>query len=126
MADDKKKNSTSRNEEASHDEDGRHEGRLTDTLKKLFAAGVSSAFMSEEGLRSYLADMKLPKEILQMILQGAVKSKDDIVNRVSREMIGILQKIDFVKEFSRFAEDHKFIIKAEVEIQKKQKKDAPS
>jgi hypothetical protein len=82
--------------------------------------------MSEEGLRSYLADMKLPKEILQMILQGAVKSKDDIVNRVSREMIGILQKIDFVKEFSRFAEDHKFIIKAEVEIQKKQKKDAPS
>lgn len=94
---------------------------IGETVKKLFTAGVSAAFMTEDAVRAYLAELKLPKEILNVVVQGASKSKDEITNRVSKEIIGIVQKIDFVKEASKFAESHKFIIKAEIDIQKKDK-----
>ena len=95
---------------------------LTETMKKVFTAGVSAAFMTEESVRAYLSELKLPKEILNVLLQSAQKSKEDIQNRVTNEILGIIHKIDFVKEASRFAEDHKFKISAEVEIIKKDKK----
>lgn len=95
---------------------------LAETLKKVFTAGVSAAFMTEESVRAYLSELKLPKEILTTLIQSANKSKEEIQNRVTGEILGIIKKIDFVKEASRFAEDHKFKITAEVEILKKDKK----
>ncbi|WP_413287473.1 hypothetical protein [Bdellovibrio sp. HCB337] len=98
-------------------EDGK--SLLSDALKKVFTAGVSAAFMTEESIRSYLGEMKLPKEVLQLLLQSASKSKDEITQRMSKELVAMIQKIDLVKEFSKFAETHKFKISAEVEILKK-------
>lgn len=100
----------------------KEEGLIGEALKKVFTAGVSAAFMTEEGIRNYLKDAKLPKDILNIVLQSANKSKDEITNKVSKEMIAMLQKIDFVNEFSKFAETHKFKISAEIEIQKKDSK----
>lgn len=93
-----------------------------ETLKKVFSAGVSAAFMTEESVRQYLGDLKLPKEILSVVLQGANKSKEEITNRVSNEIIKIVQKIDWVKEAGRFVENHKFRITAEIEVLKRQGK----
>lgn len=94
-----------------------------EALKKVFSAGVSAAFMTEENVRAYLQDVKLPKEILGVLVQGANKSKDEITNRVSNEVIRIISKIDWVKEFAKFAESHKFRISAEIDIVRK---DPPS
>lgn len=93
--------------------------KITDAVKKIFTAGVSAAFMTEESVRAYLSELKLPKEIMNLLLQGAFKTKDEIALRVTNEMLGIIRKIDFVSEFARFAEDHKFKISAEVEIVKR-------
>ena len=90
-----------------------------DTIKKVITSGVTGAFMTEEALRGYLSDLKLPKELLNLILQSAQKSKDEITQRVSKEMISMIQKIDLTKEVSRFAESHKFRISAEIEFIKK-------
>ena len=103
------------------DDEKQNHSVISDAIKKVFALGVSAAFMTEEGIRSYLSELKLPKEILNLILQSAQKSKEEITSRVSKEVVGIIQKIDFVKEFSKFAEDHKFKISAEIEITKKSK-----
>jgi hypothetical protein len=103
------------------DSEAQEEGRslLSDTLKKVFTAGVSAAFLTEESIRGYLGEMKLPKEVLQVLLQSASKSKDEITQRMTKEIVGMIQKIDLVSEFSKFAENHKFKISAEVEILKK-------
>lgn len=103
-------------------DDESKEPKISDALKKLFAAGVSGALMSEEVIRTYLADVKLPKEMLQLVIQGAQKSKDEITGRVSKEIVGLIDKIDIVKEVSKFAETHKFKINAEIEIIKKDDK----
>jgi hypothetical protein len=100
--------------------DSEKEGlRISDAVKKIFTAGVSAAFMTEESVRAYLSELKLPKEIVGVLLQSATKTKDEIALRVTNEVLGIIRKIDFVSEISRFAEDHKFRISAEVEIVKK-------
>lgn len=92
-----------------------------DTLKKLLTAGVSAAFMTEESIRSFVSELKLPKETLNLLLAGAAKSKEELTNRVSREVINVISKIDFVKEASRFVEEHKFKISAEIEVLRKDK-----
>lgn len=92
---------------------------LGEGLKRLVTAGIGAAFMTEESIRGYLGELKLPKEVLNIVLQSAAKSKDDLVNRISNETIKMISKIDFVKEASRFVEEHKFKISAEVEVLKK-------
>ena len=95
-------------------------GLFGDVVKKLFAAGTTAAFLTEERLKSYLGDIKLPKDVLNRILQGANKSKEEITGRVSKEIISIVKRIDFVKEASRFVEEHKFKISAEIEVSRKE------
>lgn len=81
-------------------------GNMTDALKKIMSAGSAS---------------DISKELLHTALGQVNKTKDDISAKVTNEMIALIRKIDFVKEFSKFAEDHKFKISAEVEIIKKNK-----
>lgn len=90
--------------------------KMSDTIKKLLATGVSAAFMTEESIRRLVTDMHLPKETINLLLQGASRSKEELMNRVSREVISIISKIDFVKEASRFVEEHKFRVTAEIEV----------
>lgn len=92
---------------------------VSDVIKKLISAGIGAAFMTEESVRHYLGELKLPKEVLNVLLQGAQKSKDELMNRVGNEVIKIVRKIDFVEEASRFVEEHKFRITAEIDVVKK-------
>ena len=88
-------------------------------LKRVVSVGLGAAFMTEESVRSALGGINLPKEALQSILSGANRSKEEFLNKVGNETIKLISKIDFVKEASRFVEEHKFRINAEIEIVKK-------
>jgi hypothetical protein len=100
-----------------NDQDGQ---KVSDLLKKIVSAGIGAAFMTEENIRTYLTELKLPKEMLNYLLQGASKSKEELVNKVGAEVIKIVNRIDFVKEASRFVEEHKFKVSAEIEVTKKE------
>lgn len=102
-----------------NDNDEKSDGLLGDTLKKVLSTGITAAFMTEEAIRSRVSDLKLPKETLALLLSGASKGRDELMNRVSNEIIRVINKIDFVKEASRFVEEHKFRVTAEIEVMKK-------
>lgn len=119
MADKKKSRHEEEEIEEIEEEAEEKGGLLTEGLKKILAVGVGAAFLTEESLRNYIQDLKLPKEMLGTLLQGAQKSKEQLMNRVGNEVISIIQKIDFVKEASRFVETHKFKVSAEIEVVKK-------
>ncbi len=95
-----------------------------DMLKRVMSVGLGAAFMTEESVRSALGGMNLPKEVLTTILHGASRSKEEFLNKVGNETIKLVSKIDFVKEASRFVEEHKFRINAEIEVVKKETGDA--
>lgn len=90
-----------------------------EVLKRVLAVGVSGAVLSEEVIRNYLTEVKLPRELLNLIVQGAQKSKEEVATRLAKEIGGLLSKVDVVKEASRFAETHRFKISAEIEVIKK-------
>lgn len=93
--------------------------RWSEMIKRVMSVGLGAAFMTEESIRTYLGEM--PKEVVSNMIQNANKSKEELMNRVGSEVIRLIQKIDFVKEASRFVEEHKFKISAEVEVVKKDK-----
>ena len=105
------------NEDAGSEES---KGLFGEALKKVFAAGVGAAFMTEENIRSYLAELKLPKEFLNLLLTQANRSKEELIQRVGKEIMQIVNKVDFVNEFSKFAETHRFRITADIEITRKE------
>jgi uncharacterized protein YfcZ (UPF0381/DUF406 family) len=57
--------------------------------------------------------------VLEALLKSAHKSKEELTAKVSSEIIKIVSKIDFVKEASKFVEDHKFSVRAEIDVVKK-------
>ncbi|MCC7404992.1 MAG: hypothetical protein IT288_11400 [Bdellovibrionales bacterium] len=101
--------------------EGRSKG-VSEAIKKVISAGIGAAFMTEESIRNYLAEVRLPKDVMNMLLQSAAKSKEELLDRVGNEVVRIVSKIDFVQEASRFVEEHKFKISAEVEVIKKDKR----
>ena len=84
--------------------DDKKDPKLTETLKKILSAGSPS---------------DISKELLSTVVGQVLKTKDDITLKATNEMIALIQKIDFVKEFSKFAETHKFKVSAEIEVIKK-------
>lgn len=92
---------------------------VPEPIKRLIAMGVGAAFLTEETVRSILGEVKLPKDVLGKVLEGANRSKEEIVDRVGDELVSIIKKIDFVEEASRFVEGHKFRISAEIEVLKR-------
>lgn len=119
MADDKKKNEEESGDWDFSEPQGEGKKGVTEALKKLFTVGMGAAFMTEDAIRTYLSELKLPKEVLNILLQGAKKSKEELMNRVGNEVVAIIRKIDFVQEASRFVENHKFKVSAEIEVVKK-------
>jgi hypothetical protein len=93
--------------------------KWSEMVRKVMSVGLGAAFMTEESVRSALSGMNLPKEVLTTILSQANRSKEDFLNRIGNETIKLMSKIDFVKEASRFVEEHKFKIQAEIEVVKK-------
>ena len=79
---------------------------LSDAIKKIIMAGSPS---------------DISKELVQTVVSNVNKTKDDITAKATNEMIALIRRIDFVKEFSKFAQDHKFKISAEIEVLKKDK-----
>ncbi|MFZ3229173.1 MAG: hypothetical protein WA160_03125 [Pseudobdellovibrio sp.] len=100
MASDSKKKATDPVVEPSKSEIN----KISDTIKKIISSGSPT---------------EISKELLGTVLAQALKAKDDISSKVTNEMIALVRKIDFVHEFSKFAQNHKFKVTAEIEILKK-------
>ena len=94
---------------------------LSDVVKKLVTSGLSSPFLSEEQLKSYLSGLNLPKEVITQILRGANKSKQELVQKVGGEFSKLIQKIDIVKEIKTVLREHKISIQADIEFVPKNK-----
>lgn len=101
------------------EEDEENLPKWGEVLRKVMSVGLGAAFMTEESVRSALSGLNVPKEVLTSILQGANRSKEEFLNKMGNETIKLISKIDFVKEASRFVEEHKFKIQAEIEVVKK-------
>lgn len=74
---------------------------LGDLARRALTTGIGSVFLSEESLRSQLAEMKLPKEAMAYVVSQADRTKRDIVNAIARETREFLSRLEVDKVLAR-------------------------
>jgi len=92
----------------------------TEVVKDVTAAGLATIFMTEEGVRGYLREKKLPKELAGILLEGFSKKKDNLYEMLTREFGKVLSKMDISKEFQKFLETHEVDVNAKISFKKKE------
>lgn len=80
--------------------------KLAEMMKGLAMGGLATYFMTEDAIKGYLKDMKMPKEMAAALLDGASKKKDDFYGLMVKEFGKVLSKVDVTKEVSKFLERH--------------------
>ena len=98
------------------DEDGesRRAKGLTDSLRKAAVAGMSALFVTEEGIRGALGEMRLPKEALAYIAQQTDKTRRELFGAVTDELKKFLSGVDLPGELRKALKGLKLEVKAEV------------
>lgn len=74
---------------------------LGDLARRALTTGIGAVFLSEESLRSQLAEMKLPKEAMAYVVSQADRTKREIVNAIARETREFLSRLEVDKVLAR-------------------------
>ncbi len=97
---------------------------ITEMMREVTLTGLATFFMTEDSIRKYLKEKKLPKELVSMLLESASKKKDDFYGKMAGEFGKMLSKIDVTREVGKFLETHKVNISASVSFEPREKPDA--
>jgi hypothetical protein len=84
--------------------------------RRILTLGLGAYFLTEDTVRRYVKDAKIPRDIASGIVKNATKGKDELYGFVARELSGFLEKMDVQKELDRFVRSHKIRINAEIEF----------
>jgi hypothetical protein len=91
-------------------------GFVTEFVRKVAVTGLGALFMTEEGLRALAGQLKLPKELLGVILSQAEKTKSEIGRIVSEEIRRFLQSDRLRDEVLKLVSQMTIEVKAEIRL----------
>jgi hypothetical protein len=91
-------------------------GKAADFVKKAMTAGVGALFLTEEGIRNVVGDLKLPKEILASLVTQADRTKQDLVRTLGEEVRRFLESAAVHEELHRLLNDVTIEVKAEIRL----------
>ena len=90
------------------------EGLVPDILKRSVLSGLSNLIMSEDGIRSVVAEKSLPKEAAAFVLGQADATRREILRIVSREIRIFLEDMDFGGEIAKILTSLSFEVRTEI------------
>ncbi|MBI5493942.1 MAG: hypothetical protein HY904_02880 [Deltaproteobacteria bacterium] len=90
-----------RNDEDDVQDDPQESGGVADALRRLLISGVGTFLTTEEGVRTLLKEIKLPKEVATYLLHQAENTKEEVVSVLGREMRAFLETLDTQRLFER-------------------------
>ncbi len=88
-------------------------------MRELALGGLATYFMTEDAVKGYLKEMKLPKEVVALLLDGMSKKKDDFYGLLVKEFGRVLAKVDITQEVSKFLEMHHINVQAKFSFEPK-------
>ncbi len=77
---------------------GRLESLVPDIVRRAVVAGVGAVFMTEEGLRGMVGDLKLPKDALGYLRDQADKTRAEMARVAARELQRFFESESLRKE----------------------------
>jgi len=79
------------NQSESHDGAG-----IADFVKKMAYLSVGTMFATQETASRVIKDVKLPREAVNMLMQGVERNREEMMKIVSRTMADYLQNLDMI------------------------------
>ena len=73
------------------DEEKKLSGLVPDIVRRAVLTGVGALFMTEEGIRNLVGEMKLPKDALGFLLAQAEKTRSEVARVVTQEVRRFLE-----------------------------------
>src|SRR5205085_5480830 len=73
------------------DEAKKLSGLVPDIVRRAVLTGVGALFMTEEGIRNLMGEMKLPKDALAFLLAQAEKTRSEVARVVTQEVRRFLE-----------------------------------
>ena len=67
---------------------------IPEFVKKAIMTGIGAVFMTEEGLRGALSEMKVPKDAMSSLVAQADKTKREVIQSLARELRSFLQDLE--------------------------------
>src|SRR4051795_7659191 len=78
-------------EELPPDDPKKLSGLVPDIVRRAVLTGVGALFMTEEGIRNLVGEMKLPKDALAFLLSQADKTRTEVARVVTQEVRRFLE-----------------------------------
>jgi hypothetical protein len=97
---DKRKERTPRGRGASASDAG---GFFPEALRRMLTLGFTGFFMTEEALRKALGD-SVPRDVIEFVLEQSQRMRGEFLDRVSRELGRVLDRVDPVEVARRLLE----------------------
>ncbi|MCM2322427.1 MAG: hypothetical protein NDJ90_04110 [Oligoflexia bacterium] len=98
------------------------QSKAAELMKKVLTVGVGAIFLTEESLRALVAEFKLPKELLNGILDSAAKTKNEFLRTLSQDVLSrVVDKVEpsaMMQEFLN-RNDLEFTVRLSVKPKKK-------
>jgi len=91
-------------------------GFVTEFVRKVAVTGLGALFMTEEGLRALAGQLKLPKELLGVILAQAERTKSEVGRVVTDELRRFLQSDKLREELVKLLSSMTVEVKAEIRL----------
>lgn len=91
---------------------------VTEIFRKVLVSGAGALFMTEEGIRSAVKELKLPKEVLASALAQADRSKDELLRIIGTEFRSFLQSADLKEQLIDVMTRLQWEVRAEVAFKK--------
>lgn len=91
-------------------------GAMADLVRRALLAGVGAVFMTEEGLRKNLVDLKLPKEAFSYLAGQADRTRREVSRVLRNEIRRFLNSDAFKQEIANVMSGLTLEVKAEIRL----------
>jgi hypothetical protein len=92
----------------------RLERLLPEIIKRVVEAGYQKVTEGPENVREFVRDMKLPKEVLTLLIAQVDETKNGLYRVVAKEIRDFLEHTNFAEEMAKVLTMLSFEIKTEV------------
>jgi len=108
-------------EEGLGEEKEADKGPIAGFMRELALTGLATFFMTEDSVRKYLKELKLPKDVSGLLFETITKKKDDFYSMVAKEVGKVVGKVDIEEAVGKFLEKHEVHVTASVSFDPKEK-----
>lgn len=89
-------------------------GIVRDVIRKTVSQGAEARHLTEETLRNIVGDIKLPREIVTLVVQQADQVKSEVVRVVAGEVRTFLDEANIGEEIAKILTTLSFEIRTEI------------